>query len=68
MLLMLLVEDVDSASTAYDLYAGDAKFICQLSQHSTLYNRGVQLDRLRDSHFNGQLSQYPRINQIKYLS
>jgi hypothetical protein len=68
MLSMLLVEEVDSASTAYDLYAGGAKFIGRLSQYSTLYSSGVRLDRLRESHFKGQLTQYQWINQIKYLS
>jgi len=68
MLLMLLVEEVESASTAYDLYAGGAIFISQLSQHSKLCSRGVQLDRLRDSHFKEQLTQYPWVNQMKYLS
>ena len=65
---MFLKQEADSASTAYDWYAEDAKFLSQLSQHSKLYNRGVQIDRLREPHFKGQLTQHPWINQIKYLS
>jgi hypothetical protein len=53
MLSVFLVEKVDSASTAYDLYAGSAKFISQLSQHSTLYSKDVQLDTLWQPHFKG---------------